>query len=299
VIKYDEDYQPGRMEAASPDLACFVSEYSWRTNLDRGVKELVRKRDGFVIERKRLTPAEVEKLRAKQGEKLMQEISQQQQTSAPPAAINPEWEVINEITVKGYSGNKRGGNKLVVAVCPRCNRDVEALRYMIQAGKWTNCGYSCPARKSNLENSPERATRPRSHKVEKPKRQARRTKSIKRPARNSRLAKRRDNIPENIPSNPQMPPPQQLQKVDHPVPVEVERIVQEVVAGVNGHRDLYPPAKRIETCIGLAVEVPMVDAEAILRELERVEGSPFSSAAPQFVREVKLFLEFRRGLEAL
>jgi hypothetical protein len=69
---------------------------------------------------------------------------------------------------------------------------------------------------------------------------------------------------------------------------------------LNGHsRHFRAIAEKIDQIVADVTLLSLDDIEAIRAEVDRVAGSPFSNVQPHHPQIISLFLQFRRGLEAL
>ena len=119
-------------KAGPPDLSPLVTDYYWRVNIETGYREHVRRRDGFVVNRVRITPAKSHhSVSQPTQEDAMDETDKQQSTDSGP-------EKFGEVTVtgdaRGYGGRERK------AVTCSCGYKTSAPYDDLQSGALTFCG---------------------------------------------------------------------------------------------------------------------------------------------------------------
>lgn len=120
----------GRNELTAPDLSHFSTECFWRTNLETGYREHVRKRDGFVFNRIRLTPQQFARAKAAEPRK---EPKMNQKKSG---GVNLTGQRFGLLVSEG-KGERSGYEKVL---CD-CGVRKEVLRSSLTLGRTKSCGH--------------------------------------------------------------------------------------------------------------------------------------------------------------
>lgn len=117
----------GKPEAASASVADCVSEYKWRDDHKRGVREYVRVSDGFVLERRKLKPS---KTTSPKGETM------------PRKTIDMLGMESGKLTVIGDSDRTGASGQRYVRVRCECGVEKEVDAQTIKKRTAKSCGCS-------------------------------------------------------------------------------------------------------------------------------------------------------------
>ena len=266
------------LAAASADVRDRLSDYYWRINEAERTKELVRRSDGLVVDRKHLPPAGK---RSEMNDKVRER------------AESSIGEKYGKLTVKSIAGSHPTNKAVMVKAECECGATIEDMLSNIITGKRPFCSkMTCPLAPrnagkqeqgdENLENTHSETDLNAPRSTTRRPRRAKGVRTASKPAKKIRAKRSRDLVPVRATKAPG-------------------------AAATNGHRDFRSISAVVESLATISEQVSLEDAQALVEELRRIEASPLSFALPGlpdvarllpgYLKTAQAFAEFRQALE--